>query len=366
MNKRIVLWIVFLMSLLLLWENWQRYNGKPSMFFPNTAHVVKNDGSKTNQANAADVQSPVPSSLTSGLPAESTAVPLQGEIITITTDVVKVDIDTLGGEVRRLELLKEKEDVNTSFGSGWKSLFFPSETPKAVPNIVLFDRTAKHTYLAQSGLLGNYPNHKSIFVAKPGIRTLDANGQVQLVLEAEQNGVKLIKTYTFKKGSYLIDFSHQIVNESAAPVTPAVYMQLVRDGSKLDGESSFYSTFTGPAIYTEQDKFQKLDFEKIAKGTETYASRADNGWFAMIQHYFVSGIIPADHVPREIFAKKIDTNLYAVGNIMTLNTLAPGTSETLRAHIYSGPLVTSLLDKVAPGFNLVKDYGWTTIVAHTN
>lgn len=368
MNKRIVLWIIFLMSLLLLWENWQRFNGKPSMFFPNTAQVVKDAGSKTNQAHAVGAENPVTSSLTSELPADSTAVPLQGEVITITTDVVKVDIDTLGGELRRLELLKEKEGVDTSFGSGWKSLFFPGETPKVVPNVVLFDHSAKHTYLAQSGLLGNYPNHKSLFVAKPGIRTLNApgqaaNGQIQLVLEAEQNGVKLIKTYTFKKGSYSIGFSHQIVNESAAPISPSVYMQLVRDGSKLEGESRFYSTFTGPAIYTEHDKFQKLDFEKIANGTDTYASSADNGWFAMIQHYFVSGIIPQEKVSREIFAKKIDANLYAVGNIMTLNALAPGASETLSAQIYSGPLVTTLLNKVAPGFSLTKDYGWTTIVA---
>lgn len=350
MNTRIVLWIVFFMSILLLWDNWQRYNGRPSMFVPTPVQAVKQEAPKTVALN-----------LQTGLPTQTAATPLAGEIITITTDLYKAEIDTLGGEVRRLELLKEKEGSDSSFASGWRALLFPQDSPKPVPNVVLFDRSATHTYLAQSGLLGNYPNHKSLFVAKPGVRTLDASDQVQLVLEAEENGVKLIKTYTFAKGSYSIGFSHQIVNQSNASVTPSVYLQLVRDGSKLAGESRLYSTFTGPAIYTAADKFQKIDFEKI--GSEAHANRADNGWFAMIQHYFVSGIIPDTNLPREIFTKKLDTNLYAVGNIVTLNTLAPGATETLNAHIYSGPQVTTLLDQVAPGFNLVKDYGWTTIVA---
>jgi len=360
MNMRIVLWIVFLMSILLLWDNWQRFNGNSSMFFPSAAQVTKHQAPKTAPAITTS-DSNIGS--VAGLPSETTAAPIQREIITLTTDVYKVEFDTLGGEIRRLELLKEKEGSDASFASGWKALFFPRDERKVVPNIVLFDRGAKHTYLAQSGLLGNYPNHKSLFVAQPGARTLDDSGHVKLVLEAVQNGVKLIKTYTFKKGSYLIDYAHQVINESAEPVTPKLYMQLVRDGSKLDGDSSFYSTFTGPAIYTEIDKFQKLDFEKIAKGSETFAAQADNGWFAMIQHYFVSGIIPQDKVPREIFARQVEPNLYAVGNIMQLSTLTPGATQTLGAHIYSGPQVTSLLDTVAPGFNLVKDYGWTTIVA---
>ncbi|MCD6026290.1 MAG: yidC [Solimicrobium sp.] len=366
MNKRIVLWIVFLMSILLLWDNWQRFNGKASMWFPghNLNQVVKSDAPKMIQSGSAN---PVGATgvLQGSLPAETsaTALPIASEIITITTDVFKAEIDTLGGEIRHLELLKEKEDSDASFGSGWKSLLFPGDAHKTVPNIVLFDRSAKHTYLAQSGLLGNYPNHKSLFVAKPAVYTSDATGQIHIVLEAVKNGVKLIKTYTFNKSSYSIGFSHQIVNESAAPLTPSLYMQLVRDGSKLEGESSFYSTFTGPAVYTETEKFQKLDFEKINKGSQSFATQADNGWFAMIQHYFVSGIIPQDKIPREIFARKVDNNLYAVGNVMALEPLAPGASKTVNAQIYTGPLVTSLLDKVAPGFNLVKDYGWTTIVA---
>jgi len=365
MNKRIVLWIVFLMSLLLLWENWQRFNGRPSMLFPSTTQTVASPANATpNSAAKVDPANPVATASAVGsLPGATQAAPVQGEVITIITDVFKAEIDTLGGELRYLELLKQKDGADTSFGAGWKSMIFHKDAPTQVHNVVLFDKTDKRTYLAQTGLLGNLPNHKSVFVAKPGLRTLDDAGQVQLVLEAEQNGVKLVKTYTFKKGSYSIDLTHQVVNQTAAPITPAVYMRLVRDGGKLESESRFVSSFTGPAIYTEEEKFHSIAFDKIEKGSDSHATKADNGWFAMIQHYFVSGIIPQDKVQREIFTKKVDTNLYAVGNILTMAPIAPGASETLDAKIYSGPLVTSILDQVAPGFNLTKDYGWTSIVA---
>ena len=355
--KRTILWVVFSMSLLILLDNWNRHNGKPSMFFPEATQVAKNGAGTPGQPALSGQSVAVPAGGTSaattagsaagGIATATAAAPLAaGELITIHTDVVEAQIDTLGGELRHLELLQHKDGADHQH------------------NLVLFDSSDKRTYLAQSGLLGGaFPNHKSLFVAKPGSRTLDASGQVQLVLEAESNGVKLVKTYTFKKGSYLIDLQHQVINGSAAAITPSVYLQLVRDGGKLEGESRFYSTFTGPAVYTEEEKFQKLTFDKIEKGSETHVTKADNGWAALIQHYFVSAIIPQDKVQREIFTKKVSTNLYAVGNILPMGSVAPGASATLDAHIYSGPQVTSILEQVAPGFDLVKDYGWTTIVA---
>ncbi len=369
MNKRIVLWIVFLMSLLLLWERWQTFNGRPSMFFPNTTQVAKIDASKTGPNSLPVGGNTAVPNAAGALPSTTLAVPVKGEVVTIITDLYKAEIDTVGGELRHLELLNQKEDTDTSFGSGFKALFGMSVPHAEAPNVVLFDRSEKRTYLAQSGLMDltashlALPGHNSLFAAQPGLRTLDASGQVKLVLEAEQSGVKLVKTYTFKKGSYSIDMTHQIINASAAPVTPTVYMQLVRDGGKLDGESRFYSTFIGPAIYTEQEKFQTLTFEKIEKGSKLQIDKADNGWVAMIQHYFVTGIIPEEKVQREMFTRKVDTNLYAVGSMVPMAALAPGASETLNAQIYSGPLVTSILEKVAPGFALNKDYGWTSIVA---
>jgi YidC/Oxa1 family membrane protein insertase len=353
--KRTVLWVVFSLSIVLLWDNWMRHNGKPSMFFPTPASQQAKPASgaagtsTTVPGAAARTDVPQASAGTPGAtPAlpDGSAAPFKGEVITITTDNFKADIDTVGGDLKRLELLKHRD----------------ADDPKV--NMVLFDSSATRTYLAQTGLIGGaFPNHKTGFVALPGPRTLDSANQVQLVLEAEQGGLKLTKTYTFKRGDYGIDVKHTVTNTGTAPVTPSLYLQLVRDGSKPAGESKFYSTFTGPAVYTDGAKFQKLDFADIEKGKATHALKSDEGWIAIVQHYFVSAFVPADKAPREIFTKKVATNLYAVGNVLPLGTIAPGASVTSDAHLYAGPQESAVLEKTAPGLDLVKDYGWLTIIA---
>jgi YidC/Oxa1 family membrane protein insertase len=328
-----------------------RYNGKQSMFFPTATQQAK---PAAGAGSAPAARSDVPqATATTAAPAAVPAGAAQAhsERITITTDVVKADIDTAGGELKRLELLKYKDSIDPT------------------KNVVLFDASNERTYLGQTGLIGGpFPNHKSSFVAKPGPRALDGANELQLVLESEQGGVKLIKTYTFKRGDYTIGVRHDVINNSGAPINPSLYMQLVRDGSKPQHAVSFFafdpvSTFTGPAIYTDAEKFQKVDFDKIEKGKDEHAGKADNGWIAMIQHYFVSAFVPSEKAQREIFTKKVDTNLYAVGNILPLGTVAPGASVTSDARLYSGPQESATLEKVAPGFDLVKDYGWVTIIA---
>ncbi|NEX63595.1 membrane protein insertase YidC [Noviherbaspirillum galbum] len=345
--QRTVLWVVFSMSLLFLWDNWMRYNGKPSMFFPTPATQTQPAAAGTNGGKRADVpQTAGNASIASPSSVPGAVAQAKGEIVTITTDLVKADIDTLGGELVRLELLKHKDTVD----------------PKK--NVVLFDHSQSRTYLGQTGLIGGqFPNHRTQFAAKPGPRSLENGNTVQVVLEADQGGVKLTKTYTFKRGDYAIGLRHDVANTGAAPVNPSLYLQLVRDGSKPEGESRFYSTFTGPAVYTSADHFQKLDFEKIEKGKAEHATKSNDGWIALVQHYFVSAFIAPENVTREIFTKKVDTNLYAVGEIFPLGTVAPGATVSNESRLYSGPQESAVLEKLAPGLELVKDYGWLTIVA---
>ncbi|MDO8176755.1 MAG: membrane protein insertase YidC [Undibacterium sp.] len=344
--KRTVLWVVFSMSLLILWDNWMRHTGKQSMFFPTSAPAAQQskDASASavaSAASAASVAAAVP-----GVPGAAPAI--KSERITITTDVIKVDIDTIGGEVKRLELLKHKDDHDKT------------------KNIVLFNESAKRTYLAQTGLLGgDFPNHKSGFVAKPGSRQLGSDNQVQLVLESEQAGVKLTKTFTFKKGDYIIDVKHEVANNTAAAIKPSLYLQLLHDGTKPESGGMFSGSteFYAPAVYTEADKFQKLDFEKIEKGSDSHATKANDGWISVIQHFFVSAFIPQDKTAREIFTKKVDTNLYAVGSILPMGTVAPGATASMNARLYSGPQESAILEKIAPGLDLVKDYWYFAIIA---
>ena len=354
--KRTVLWVVFSMSLLILWDNWMRHSGKQSMFFPTpVAQQSKNTATSASAtANAPKALADATAASVGAIAVDTPAI--KSEIITITTDLIKADIDTVGGEVKRLELLKHKDSHDHS------------------KNVVLFTQDAKRTYLAQTGLLGgNFPNHKSGFIAKPGVRALGDGNQVQLVLESEQAGVKLTKTFTFKKADYVIDVKHEVSNNSAAAITPSLYLQLLHDGTKPESGGMFSGSgdFFAPAVYTDADKFQKLDFEKIGKqeteklgsSNSNHATKADNGWISVIEHFFVSAFIPQDKTQREIFTKQVDTNLYAVGSILPMGTIAPGATVAMDARLYSGPQESALLEKVTPGLELVKDYGVLTIVA---
>jgi len=138
-----------------------------------------------------------------------------------------------------------------------------------------------------------------------------------------KGGVKVIKTYTFTRGSYVINVDTKVQNVGTAPVTPRLYMELVRDNTPVE-TPRFSHTFIGPAVYTDQHHFQKIDFSDIDKDKATFTPSADNGWIAMVQHYFASAWIPQQGVKRDIYVQKIDPSLYRVGVQQPLQTIAPG------------------------------------------
>jgi YidC/Oxa1 family membrane protein insertase len=368
--RRTLLWVVFSMSLVLLWDAWNKHNGHPSMFGPPPASApaatgptpAKAPGSQATSTSAVPNAAGVavaPGSVPVNGPAASEAVPLSQKI-DITTDVVKVTFDTAGGSVVRLEMLKQVDHLHPD------------------KNVLLFDESSSRLYKAQTGLIAaqggaSLPNHLTVFTLLPGDRTLkEGQDSLSVSLESpEIGGVKLRKTYTFQRGSYVVAVKHEVVNDSSAPVTPQVYFQFLRDGNAPEGESSFYFTFTGPAIYTDATKFQKIEFKTIEKRGPNekpdHDTAADNGWIAMVQHYFASawllGATADDKRPREFFTRKVDNNQYAVGMIVPLGELAPGATQTLDARLFAGPQEEDKLSQLAPGLELVKDYGWLTILS---
>lgn len=346
--KRTVLLVVFSLSLLMLWENWSLYNGGHSMFAPDqpaqqTAAPQANTDASVPQATTA---TPAPTASGTDVPGGAAPAAAQGEKVVLATDLLKVEISTMGGEITRAELLKHKGSAET-------------DQP-----VVLFESGAGRTYVGQSGLIGGkFPNHRTLFTARDGARVLDSGDTLSLVLDAEQDGVKLTKTYTFKRGEYEIGLKHEVANGSEAAITPSVYVQLVRDGSKLEGDSVFYSTFTGPAVYTDADKFRKVSFDDIEKGKQPPAARTTDGWIAMVQHYFVTAFAPLSTGQHELFTRRIDQNLYAVGAIMPMGEIAAGASAAQDGKLFVGPQESAKLEPFATDFDLVKDYGWLTIIA---
>ncbi|MBL0421268.1 membrane protein insertase YidC [Ramlibacter sp. AW1] len=351
--RRSILWVIFGFSLVMLWDQWQIHNGRQATFFGRPPAVAPAASNPATPATATGNGVPVPAAKSSNAPAippadvEPVAV---REKITVQTDVLRLTFDTEGGSLVHAEFLDHAAE---------------SGAPKTRNPFVLFDESAQRLYVAQSGLIGgDYPNHKTVMQFSGDRQLREGQDTLRVRFESPaQNGVKLIKTYTLKRGAYDIPVQHEVVNVGSGPVSPQLYVQLMRDGNPLPGESSFYSTFTGPAVYTEQGKFQKVDFSDIDKNKAQFQEKADNGYVAMVQHYFASAWILPSGVQRDVFMRKVDNNLYAVGMIAPLESVSAGSSKAVTPVLFAGPQQEKMLEQIAPGLDLVKDYGWLTILA---
>ncbi|HQN14288.1 MAG TPA: membrane protein insertase YidC, partial [Quisquiliibacterium sp.] len=369
--QRTILWIVFSMSLLFLWDNWQKHNGKPSMFGGPTATDAAGKAPAAGAAPAADGSVPsapasvaaptaaaVPGATAAGAAPASGATPAAGGVkpLRVRSDVLALDIDPVGGQILRGELLKHKANHDTSGKAD-------------VGGVVLLQNEPGRMYVAQSGLIGGaegaaFPTHKTPFTIADAPRELaDGSDAIEVTMTAESGGVKLERTYRLARGSYVVEVRDTVSNTGAAPVRPTLYMQLLRHGEPPVGESQFYSTYTGPVVYTEEKKFQKVAFSDIEKGKPDHVKSASDGWAGIIQHYFVSAWLPTDKAPREFFSRRIADNLYAVGALQPLGELAPQAKTSAQTRLLIAPQDQNMLEKVAPGLDLSVDYGWLTVVA---
>ena len=350
--RRTILWVIFAFSLVMLWDQWQVHNGNRPTFFPGASQPAVTASAPASAvppaASAVPAATPGATAMPPGTAAPAPAAEAMArERIEVTTDVLNLVFDTEGGSVIRSEFLKH-----------------PSAEHPDQP-FVLFDSSANRVYQAQSGLIGGpFPTHKTPmkFV---GERAL-ADGANELVLRfesAEQGGVRLNKIYTLQRGSYLVDVRHEVVNASGQAVNPQLYVQLVRDGNQAENATPFYSTFTGPAFYTDAKKFQKVAFTDIEKGKAEFVTSSPDGWVAMVQHYFASAWLWPQNVQHDNFARKVDNNLYAAGMIAPVGAVEPGATRTADTRLFVGPQDEKLLESIAPGLELVKDYGFFTILS---
>ncbi len=353
--RRTILWVIFGFSMVLLWDKWQIFNGQKPTFFPSP---VEQAAQAKPAAGAASVPVPVAAAPAAGaaqVPVDAAAPAAAKEQVVVTTDLLKLTFDSEGGSLVRSELLGQVAIEDKS------------------KNFILFDDSKERLYLAQTGLIAGpgaaagstLPSHKTVMALVPGERTLQ-DGVNELVVRFESpvvGGVKLVKSYTLARGAYVINVKHEVQNVGATAVSPQLYLQLVRDGNKPPGESSFYSTFTGPAVYTDAKKYQKVEFKTIEENKVDIEKASTTGYIAMVQHYFASAWLLADGIQRDLFMRKVDTNLYAVGMITPMADIAPGSSKAVEARMFVGPQLEKLLESLTPGLELVKDYGWVKILA---
>ena len=335
--QRLFLFLILSFSLMMIWDGWQRYQ---------QPQVVQ-------QANTVKSDLPVATIKAADVAAQATILQasekqVAGKIIKVKTDILEAEISSVGGDIQHLNFLNhpDGEDKNKHF--------------------VLFEKGANtHSYVAQSGLLGEgMPNHNSIFTVEQDRYELASNAdQLQVRLTAEEsNGIKVVKLLTFHKNSYVIDITYEIENSTGAVLNTSAYYQFIRDSVAPAGDSMMLPTYTGVAVYTEQEKFQKVVFSDIDKAKVDYPKESDNGWIGMLQHYFVAAWIPEQKSNREFFTRKLDNGLYSAGVVLAVPAIAAGQKSLITVPLYAGPAQSSLND-ISPGLGLTVDYGWLTVIA---
>ncbi|MHB8915882.1 MAG: membrane protein insertase YidC [Thiobacillus sp.] len=339
-NQRLILFVVFSFTLLLLWESWQSQHQPPAPT-PTTS----------SQTSAAPTPSQAMNLPAAGsTPTPSTAALQRGQRAIVETDVIRAEIDSTGGDIRALQLLPYRE------------------TEDKRKTLALFEDSATRPYVAQNGLIGaGLPTHRSVFQLNPGTYRL-ANGanqvQVPLVWTDPASGVRVEKTYTFTRGSYKVELSTRVINAGSQPVELTPYYQFSRHGEAPLGESKLINAYTGPVFYTDAKKFQKVAFKKISEGNTDYAKISNDGWVGLMQHHFVAAWLPRPGEKREFFTKAQGDNLYTAGVILAEGKLMPGQQKTFTVPLYAGPQQQSILEKTAPGLDLTRDYGWLTPLAY--
>jgi YidC/Oxa1 family membrane protein insertase len=351
--RRTLLWVVFTMSLVLLWDAWNKHNGQPTLF---GAPIATSASAPASGAPPSGVPAAVATGgsavapTVAAAPAVASSASVPAEQVVIATDVMKVTLDSRGGTVAKLELLKFPDDEDHS------------------KSVVLMDQSAARLYLAQTGYSGlngaALPNHHTVLAVQPGERTLkDGASDLAVKFESpEVGGAKWVKTLTFHRGSYAVDVKDELSNLGSAAIKPQIYLQLQRDGNPAPGGTAFSSTFTGPVVFTDAKKYQKLEFKDLAKRGPAEKTKleatANDGWIGMVQHYFTSAWIVNGASERSFVTTKDGENLYSVAMVQPLGDLAPGATTAHTATLYAGPQEERKLEALAPGLELVKDYGW--------
>ncbi len=334
-TKRLVLFVVFSMSILMLWDAWQRQHSPAApveqVAANKTAAQVPSAADAAQNANA--------------VPLDADYKLASGQRISVTTDLYKADIETTGGDLRRLELLKHKSAEDKT------------------ANFVLMDDSAKPmVYVAQTGLIGtDLPSHNAVFTsAASNYQMQEGKDKLEVRLSWANNGVTVDKVYTFHRNRYEIDVSYEVKNGTAAAITPTVYYQIVHDSLSNQG-SALMPTFTGGSYFTDATKFNKLAFKDMEK--QPLNLTTNDGWVGLLQHYFVSAWIPKEGLARKFYTEKLSDNMYRIGTKSTLTSIAPGASLTIPARLFTGPQTKHDLAASAPGLEYAVDYGWLTVVA---
>lgn len=367
-NIRFVLIVAFAMILLLLWQAWQRdYGPQPAIAQSESSTVtdIKEDvpaGAKTSELTQT---APVQQASGSAVPAE-TSTP----VITIRTDVLALEIDMRGATVQNLDLLDYPVEKDNTVVDSIRKLLGLTPAEKNHNPVRLFNNSPEKMFTAQSGLIAvsgsaAAADHHTVFTAQNSSYQL-ADGQDVLAVPltwTDNNGLEITKTFVFKRGSYEIVLNQSVKNNTGKEWSGRQYSQLLKtpfnenQGNMLTAGMRAYD---GGVIYTEKNKYQKIDFGDMAESDLDVINTG--GWAAMIQHYFASAWIPPSDQENHFYTKHLKDERYVIGSYSPAVTV-PNNSETVfTSRLFSGPKIQPMMEKIAPGLELTVDYSVLTFI----
>ncbi len=359
-NIRFILILALAMIGYMMWESWQidYVYPKPDI---NTIELPTVDNKEELPING--------NTQANNIAVTDSSVPLaqveSGKLIKVETDVFSLEIDTEGGTLRNLDLVKyplEKENTVVT-----KLLNMIGVTPDEtnLTPIRLFDSSVEKLFLAQSGLIAGagsarVPDHHQVFKAEKNNYKL-ATGEQSLVVPltwTNGQGLTVTKTLTFTRSSYNIQLSQTLNNNSDKPWTGRQYSQFQKRPYEEEKKNTFIRTYTGGVFYTEEDKYQKIKFEDMAE--ENLKVSSQGGWSGFIQHYFGALWVPPAGQENNFYSKELKDWRYVIGSYSPEITVAAGTQAELKAQLFVGPKIQPMMEKISPGLELTVDYGWLT------
>ena len=360
-NIRFLLVMAMLMISYMLWESWQiDYGPKPQAIVSDKPLVA---GDNVNQSKSTAN----PGQTETGLQQQAVEA-RKNTIITVKTDVFALEIDTEGGTLTNLDLLQyPHEKINTYVQKAW-ALIGMEAPQKDLSPIRLFDSNAEKEFLAQSGLVGSQnsaiaPDHHAIYRSeKTSYQMQDGQDTLSIPLTwTNQEGLTITKTFTFKRGSYVLDVEHKVNNLSAKPWSGRQYNQLLRVEHSDSNGNNFIRTYSGGVVYTEADKYQKVKFDEMVDRNLDVSTQG--GWSAFIQHYFASAWIPPADQENHFYTKALNDNRFVIGSYSQDVSVQPNSEGSFNARMFVGPKIQPIMEATTPGLELTVDYSWLTVIA---
>lgn len=346
---RFILLVAFGLVSLMIWQTWQQDYAPP----PSRTAQEPETGAPSEPEDATGV--PDLPEATDTAPAIADTEPSGGKTITVSTDVFEIHIDTQGGTLREVRLPQYPVSVR-----------LPDQ-----PYVMMTDDRAQF-YVAQGGLLSEQsaPSHKDLLQAEQDSYVL-APGQDQLEVRLswrDDTGVVVDKIYVFHRGSYAIDVGYAVRNNSNTAWKGWAYGQLQRSDPDGGGMRLIY-TYTGAALSSPDNRYNKISFDDMRD--KAIDRRITNGWAAMLQHYFVSALLPASRdEPYRYYSLVLDRDTgnarntrYVIGATTPPLNLEPGAEGELKHRLYIGPKRQDRLKALAPGLDLTVDYGILWFIA---